>query len=537
MFRTSCILILVFASLIQVAFAQDVISVIPNPKQVRLQKGVLELHPGFFISANDDRLKPQISYLQKAVFDLNGIYSAATEKAESSIYLVLKHAAPHKATEAYTVKINRTQVVIEASAAEGIFNGIQTLLQIIRSSSEKNKVILPQVEIHDVPEYSWRGLMLDESRHFFGMEKVKSILDWMALYKLNRFHWHLTDEPGWRLEIKKYPRLTLVGGIGSFTDPDTLANYYTQQQIKEVVAYAAERFITVIPEIDMPGHGTAANRAYPEFSGGGSKDHPDFTFNPGYEKTYEYLANILKETQILFPGQMIHLGGDEVSFGNEQWNKDPLISTLKSQFNLKTNLDVEKYFIKRMADSVFAFNSKVIVWDEMVNAGLPKDKTIVFWWRHDKPQQLKEALKSGYQTVLSPRLPLYFDFVQDSTHRFGRKWGNKFNDILSVYKFAPNQYLEKGFSKSNILGIQANLWTETVHNNQRLDYLLFPRIAALAEAAWTDQKDRNEKQFLIRLQPHLTWYQESGINYFNPFQPLQIKEPQGRSKAAPKYID
>src|SRR5690606_13307445 len=170
-------------------------------------------------------------------------------------------------------------------------------------------IAIPAWEITDQPRYAWRGLMLDESRHFFGKEKVKSILDWMAFYKLNRFHWHLTDEPAWRLEIKKYPLLTLIGGIGSFTDGAAPAAYYTQQQIHEIVAYAAERNITVIPEIDMPGHATAANRAYPEYSGGGTEAHPHFTFNPGKEDTYAYLTDILRETNALFPSQLLHLGG------------------------------------------------------------------------------------------------------------------------------------------------------------------------------------------------------------------------------------
>lgn len=183
----------------------------------------------------------------------------------------------------------------------------------------------------------------------------------------------------WQINIKQYPFLTLVGGVGSYTNPLTPAQYYRQEEIREIVAYAAERFIAVIPEIDMPGHATAANRAYPQFSGGGTKDHPDFTFHPAKEGTYQYLTNILKETNVLFPSNMLHLGGDEVSFGSEAWNADTGIQKMKSTYNYKTNKEVETHFMRRMADSVYHMGAKLVVWDEMADAGLPKDKTIQYW--------------------------------------------------------------------------------------------------------------------------------------------------------------
>ncbi len=218
--------------------------------------------------------------------------------------------------------------------------------------------------------------MLDESRHFFGKEKVKSIIDWMAYYKLNRFHWHLTDQNGWRLEIKKYPLLTLVGGIGNYTNKFAKAAYYTQDDIKEVVAYAAARFIEVIPEIDMPGHARAANMAYPEFSGGGTDKHPEFTFDPGNQGTYSYLSNILKEVNVLFPSGYLHLGGDEVHFGNKQWSTNKGIATLMKQMRLNSLPAVEQYFVSRMADTVKAMGSKVLLWDEAVSEKLSKDQTV-----------------------------------------------------------------------------------------------------------------------------------------------------------------
>jgi hexosaminidase len=360
--------------------------------------------------------------------------------------------------------------------------------------------------------------MLDESRYFFGKEKVKSILDWMAFYKLNRFHWHLTDEPGWRIEIKKYPMLSLVGGIGNHANPFAPAKFYTQEDIKEIVNYATERHIIIIPEIDMPGHATAANRAYPEFSGGGSEKYPDFTFNPGYEKTYSYLTNILRETKALFPGNMLHLGGDEVSFGSEKWLTNEGIKKLMKENDLHSAKDVEKYFMERMADSVYQLNAKLLAWDEVADLNLSDTKTIIFWWRQDKPQQLKTALQKKYDVVLCPRLPFYFDFVQDSSHTMGRKWNGKFSSLRDVYDFKASGL--PGIQSQNaqqILGIQANLWTETIHTEQRLDTMLFPRIAALSEAAWTADSKRNFESFKQRLTSQFALYEKAGILYYKPF--------------------
>jgi hexosaminidase len=411
-------------------------------------------------------------------------------------------------------------------------------LQLVRTAKTTDKTLqIPALVITDQPAYAWRGLMLDESRAFYGKEKVKSILNWMAFYKLNRFHWHLTDEPAWRLEIKKYPRLTVVGGIGNYLNPNAPAQYYTQNDIKEIVAYAAERFITVIPEIDMPGHATAANMAYPAYSGGGSKAHPEFTFNPGKESTYQYLTNIVKETNVLFPAAMVHLGGDEVSYGNEKWKTDPEITSLKQRENLKDDKDVELYFMRRMADSVYQMNAKVLVWDEMADAGLPADKTIIFWWRHDQPKQLKTALSNKYQTVVCPRLPLYFDFVQDSTHLYGRKWSKLYNPIQNVYDFDPAKVAENAEQAKYILGMQACLWTETAPSVQRLDYLLFPRIGALAEAAWTSPANKNTADFMKRMPAHLNLYKQEGLYYYDPFAPLKNAEPATERKQPLSYID
>src|SRR5690606_592552 len=240
----------------------------------------------------------------------------------------------------------------------------------------------------------------------------------------------------------------------------------------ESVSYAAERNIVVIPESDMPGHATAANRAYPEFSGGGTEAHPHFTFNPGKEETYGYLTDILRETNAIFPSGLLHLGGDEVSFGSAAWKTNPDIQALMTREALASEKDVERYFMKRMADSVYQLNAKLLAWDEMADADLPTANTLIFWWRHDKPEQLRTALNSGYKTIICPRLPLYFDFVQDSTHRFGRKWDGLYNPLEAVYHYDVEQFARTPEESRLIAGVQANLWTEPIPDAQRLEYLL-----------------------------------------------------------------
>ncbi len=419
------------------------------------------------------------------------------------------------------------EINISAGTREGIFLGLTSLIQLARlSPSQGNSVPIECWNIQDRPRYEWRGFMLDESRHFFGMQKVKQILDWMSLYKLNKFHWHLTDSPGWRIEIKQYPKLALVGGVGSHSDSNTPAKYYTQEEIKEIVRYASERYIDIIPEIDMPGHATAANRAYPEYSGGGSKTRPDFTFHPGKEEVYGYLTNILKEVDALFPSQIIHLGGDEVHYGNEKWSTDEAIQALMKREKLKELPEVEHYFFHRIADSLFTMNNKLAGWDEIASSDLDPEKTIVYFWRPQRLDQLQKSLDKGFSIVMSPRLPMYLDYAQDSLQVHGVPW-KRFgvNSYDKIYNFNPYEFDVSYPEKSNILGIQANLWTERIRSENRLDYLLFPRIAALAESAWTEEENKNLEDFNKRLKKQFPLYRKDKIYYHDPFEPTNTGEP------------
>ena len=294
------------------------------------------------------------------------------------------------ADEAYRLEITPDSVFIQSATVTGAFRGEETLKQLLRSGKGTTSACV----INDAPRYSWRGFMLDESRHFFGKEKVKQLLDIMASLRLNVFHWHLTDEPGWRIEIKKYPLLTKVGSKGNYHDPSAPAAFYTQEDIKDIVAYAAARHIMIVPEFDMPGHATAACRAYPELSGGGEGRWKDFTFHPCKEETFRFISDVLDELITLFPSPYIHIGGDEVHFGNQEWFTDPQIQQFIKDKQLMNETGLEQYFVRRVADIIAAKGKTMIGWDEIVDAGVSPDKAVVMWWRHDRRYQLLKALES-----------------------------------------------------------------------------------------------------------------------------------------------
>lgn len=517
---------LLFLMIVVMTAAQAPCPVIPAPVTATLANSSFTLNKYTRIYTVSPSLKDAAVYLQQELLkkELLPLGLTTGSSASNAIRLSFSKAAM-EGDEGYTLRITGDAVHISGNSVGGVVNGIASFLQLVRAQKMNNGSIAVQGwQITDAPRYRWRGFMLDESRHFMGKQKVLQLLDWMAFYKLNRFHWHLTDEPAWRLEIKRYPKLALLGSVGSFTDPVAASAYYTQQDIADVVHYAAQRNITVIPEIDMPGHATAANRAYPEYSGGGNDQHPDFTFDPGNARTYTYLTNILREVNTLFPSGLIHLGGDEVSFGSDKWLQNEGIKKLMAQHSLKDLKAVERYFMERMADSVYGMGAKLLAWDEMAEVNLPNAKTIIFWWRHDKPAQLKMALERGYDVVVCPRLPYYFDFVQDSLHRMGRKWGKGYSPLKDVYSYSVASLVNEKQQKQ-VQGLQANLWTETVTNTTRMDYLVFPRIAALAEAAWTKDALKNYEDFTGRLKKQLPLYRDADIYFYNPFDPTEIPEP------------
>lgn len=329
-----------------------------------------------FISAQNVIPEPAQYRPAKGEFVLSIAENRALETNNVLPSRVVQRITPDCTTgadEAYRLEITPDSVFIQSATVTGAFRGEETLKQLLRSGKGTTSACV----INDAPRYSWRGFMLDESRHFFGKEKVKQLLDIMASLRLNVFHWHLTDEPGWRIEIKKYPLLTKVGSKGNYHDPSAPAAFYTQEDIKDIVAYAAARHIMIVPEFDMPGHATAACRAYPELSGGGEGRWKDFTFHPCKEETFRFISDVLDELITLFPSPYIHIGGDEVHFGNQEWFTDPQIQQFIKDKQLMNETGLEQYFVRRVADIIAAKGKTMIGWDEIVDAGVSPDKAVV----------------------------------------------------------------------------------------------------------------------------------------------------------------
>ena len=422
--------------------------------------------------------------------------------------------------DSYVLEIGKNGVKIKASSESGLFYAKESFIQLVRAYNGN----IPFCYIEDRPRYTWRGFMLDESRHFFGKEKVKEYLDIMASLRMNVFHWHLTDEHGWRIEIKKYPKLTFIGAVGNYHDSEAPATFYTQEDIKEIVTYADERHIMIVPEFDMPGHATPAGKAYPEVSGGGEGRWKHFTYHPCKEETYQFISDVLDEIVELFPSPYIHIGGDEVHYGNQEWFTDPEIQQFIRDKKLQNELGLEHYFIRRVADILSSKQKVMIGWDEITDSGVSPAKAVVMWWRHDKQYQLVKALEKGYKVIMTPRRPLYGDFVQYGTHRIGRTW-NGYNPIEDLYFFPePVSHLIKGY-EDQVLGMQMSLWTERIADKNRLDYMVFPRLIAVAESAWTPARSKNYSLFMKKLPVFLKYLDWKNIYYFNPFEPDLRPEP------------
>jgi hexosaminidase len=514
---------------------KTVVSIIPQPNTITTHPGTFDWASAraiLYLDTPDGKKAALLFAKQVDAVTARQIPTSPFDGQNLKGAILLTTPKQKLALESYTLSVTPESITCTAGDYAGYFYALQTLLQLLPGSAPYS---IPCTEIADAPRFSWRGFMVDESRHFFGAAKIKQTLDMMALHKMNRFHWHLTDTPGWRIEIKKYPKLTSVGGIGNQSDPTAPAQFYTQEQIREIVAYAAERAIVIVPEIDMPGHADAMNKAYPELSGGGNQKLPLFTINPGKEETYAYLGDILKEVADIFPDQWIHYGGDEVHFANKQWADIPEVKALMAREKLSDLVAVERYFNRRMAKTIRDLGKVCIGWDEIANAGLPTSGTLIDWWRHDKLPVLADALTKGFDVVLCPRHPCYFDFVQHESHKDGRRW-HGFNDLKRVYDFGDLDALKvRPEQLKQIQGMQACLWSEVVKGSERFDFMTYPRLSALAEASWTQPAAKNYEDFLARLPAMMKRYQAMGIHAYDPF--ANSPEVRFKLKATTEYID
>ncbi|HTI98487.1 MAG TPA: beta-N-acetylhexosaminidase [Dongiaceae bacterium] len=458
----------------------------------------------------------------------------SSKPVAGAIYLTTKKANSALGTEGYELTVTPDAVVLRAPTDAGLFYGMQTLYQLLppaifaRTPAADVAWQLPCVNIQDWPRFPWRGLMLDVARHFFTKQEVETLLDAMALHKMNRFHWHLTDDQGWRIEIKKYPKLTQVGawraGVGfDFPSNATTAygpdgrygGFYTQDDIREVVAYAAARHITVIPEIEMPGHSTAALTAYPEYSCTGGPFSPqlkggvfDGVYSPANEKTFQFLEDVLTEVFALFPSKYVHIGGDEVE--KDTWKKSPECQALMQREGLKNEEELQSWFIRRIEKFVSAHGHSIIGWSEILQGGLPQNATVMDWIGG-----AKEAATAGHDVIMAPTKFCYLDFYQSTNLDSEPRAINYAGPLLlnKVYSFNPMPADVPAALAAHILGTQGNLWTEYVASFQHAEYMLFPRACAIAEITWSPQDARNWDDFIRRLRVQAQRFDELGINY------------------------
>ena len=420
-------------------------------------------------------------------------------RGSSRIRFALVPAAKIANPEGYHLRAAGNEVLIEASDPRGLFYGVQTLRQLVTTDSGSRSI--PSVEISDSPRFRWRGLLIDLGRHFFGKQTLFKVIDEMAAYKLNVLKLHLTDYEGWRLEIPAYPKLTQVGSL-----VDGKPQYLTTADVREIVRYAAERHIMVVPEIEMPGHAGAAARSYPEFF------NPDGSaFNPANHKTYDFIRGVLAEVARLFPAPYLDFAGDEV--GEEMWKGMADVERLKTEQDLRTNQDIQAYFGRKVVQIIESLGKRPMAWDEQVEAQAPKS-VVIQWWRRDRPDVLTTAANEGHDLVISPADQLYFDYQQGPGEP-GAPWEGNKGGPQSIAKMLAWEPVPESFTpeqSKHVLGIEACVWTEFIATERYLQFMTFPRLLALAEIAWRPKGPRDEAEFSKRLEPHIEALRAKGIN-------------------------
>ncbi len=513
------------------SISNESIGIIPLPSTYELKPGTFYItgQSSIGIDKSDPEMTALANYFNEEINDATG-FSLPVNNSGTIIFQLGEHK--ELGEEGYQLSISSDQLILSAYKHHGIFNGIQSVLQLLPPEIKSKTVqadatwSINCIEVTDKPQFAWRGLMLDVSRHFFTKQEVKKFIDQMAEYKYNVFHWHLTDDQGWRLEVKSLPRLTAIGAwraprVGNWwerepqlpTDSLSYGGYYTTEDIREIVEYAQQRYVTIVPEIDIPGHSMAALSAYPEISCTGGPFHVNVgnTFYTeienslcaGNEQTFEVLDSVFAEVARLFPSPYIHIGGDECYKGF--WEKCPKCKMRMQKEHLKNLEELQSYFVKRVAAMVQKRGKQVIGWDEILEGGLAPE-TIVMSWRGMKGGI--EAAKQGHSVIMTPTDHCYLDFyqgdptVEPNTYSMLR--------LQDCYKY---QLIPDSVDASLIMGGQGNLWTESVPHYRQVEYMIWPRALAISETLWTDARLRNWKFFVNRVEQQFERFDRSGVNY------------------------
>ncbi len=522
-------------------------TLIPQPVSVLAGNGWLVLPNNLTITCSQqeevkkiaERLSKQLATKTSKVVVKTSTATTATTK---NIHLVLSNdkSLPK---EGYRLKVTTAGVTLSAVTPAGLFYGVQTLLQLlpgeveaIEKSRQQGAWKIPFLTIEDYPRFGWRGLMLDVSRHFFTKEEVKRYIDDMVKYKFNLLHWHLTDDQGWRLEIKSYPKLTEIGAwrvnktgrFGTFSRPEEneprdYGGFYTQEDVKEIIQYARERFVDILPEIDVPGHSLAALAAYPELTctpghytvnsgeqfmiwpGGGQHFYGliDNSLCPANENVYEFLDKVFGEVAELFPFEYIHMGGDETA--RNFWEKSEAIKQLMQRENLKNLDEVQSYFVKRVEKIIESKKKKLIGWDEILQGGLPPNAAVMSW------QGMKggiEAAKQGHEVVMTPTDFVYLDYMQSDVIMEAPVYASL--RLKKTYEFEP---VPEGINSSLIKGGQGNLWTEQIYNLRQAQYMTWPRGLAIAEILWSPKRNKDFSAFVKRVEAQFDRFDKAETKY------------------------
>ena len=524
----------------QMSTAQE-IAIIPQPAHLTVKDGRFEF--GNQLKAKvtpyqGDSVHMVFESFKKEFQKVTGIKVSSTQKeAKAAIILNLNQQLP---PEAYKLNVSKEQIRIEAARPAGFYYALQTLKQLMPRNvmagvapSGHQECSIPSVEIEDAPRFEWRGFMLDEGRHFFGKDEIKRVIDMMATYKMNRFHWHLTEDQGWRIEIKKYPKLTETGAWRNSKvlaygdvkpDGERYGGFYTQKDIKEIVAYAKKKFIEIVPEIDIPGHSQAAVAAYPEFLACDPENKHEVWLQQGIStdvinvanpQAMQFAKDVIDELTELFPFNYIHLGGDECPIN--KWQKNEECKNLLSEIGSTNFRDLQIYFYKQLKDYIAtkpaSQQRQLIFWNEVLHGNtriLGNDITVMAWIGANAAA--KQAAKQGMNAILSPQIPYYINRKQSKLSTEPMSQGHGTETVEAVYNYQPLKDVDADL-QPYYKGVQANFWTEWVTEPSVLEYLMLPRLAAVAEAGWTPQEKRNYEDFKERIRKDAELYDLKGWDY------------------------
>ena len=511
---------------------KDAYAIIPAPLSIKEKPGnfVFSKNSKIILSAINEENRIAADFLSSLIKNPTGIQVPVvkgTRESSGSVYMLIDSSIVDN--EGYTLTISPKKIIVKAKNAVGLFYGVQTIRQLLPPEVEKDSIIeniklsVPACSIIDKPRFAYRGMHLDVGRHMFPKEYIKRYIDMMALHKMNTFHWHLTEDQGWRIEIKKYPKLTNVGafrketqiGHGIVCDGKPYGGYYTQKDIKEIVAYAKSKFVTIIPEIEMPGHSLAALAAYPELSCTGGPFEVGTRWGifhnvycAGKEETFNFLEDVLSEVMELFPGKYIHIGGDECP--KIRWEKCPLCQKRIKEEGLKDEKELQSYFTRRIEKFLISKGKRLIGWDEILEGGLAPEATIMSWRGISGGI---EAAKQNHDVIMSPDQYVYLCYYQCEPE--GQPLANGgYLPLEMAYSYDPMPAELNTLEQQHILGLEGCLWSEYINTPENLEYMAYPRMFAIGETGWTSAKQKNFDGFMDRFKVQKKRYDIIGINYF-----------------------